>query len=582
MTEHDCPSPDFVGFQRRMARMMFVFMGLLFCGLIGRLLHINTSMAPRLSAIASAQQESQRIIPARRGSILDAHGRLLAGSKLRYSVYADPGLIERPEEVARSLAPVLEIEAGRIENEIRTSGAPRFCWLKRRVDDAQGEAIRRLNLAGIGLRSEFERHWPMKETAAQVLGFVGADGCGLEGLELVHDDHLKGLPGRHSTLRDARRRAIGQGRLSAVEPRDGGHLLLTIDSVIQTMVQTRLRRQIEHHGAKGGIAIVMSPKTGDILALACEPTFDLNRYGHYDKARWRNRAITDPVEPGSTFKPFVLAGAVEGNYVSTTEMIDCHDGLHYFGNRRMHDTSPHGLMTIRDIVVYSSNIGMGIIGTRMGNAALHDIITRFGCGSLTQVDLPGENAGIVLPVERWTSYSTTSVTMGQELAVTPLQLATAFCVLVNRGFLLRPRIVRAKLAVDLTPLETREGPDVVRRVLAEEVAAYLAKEVLTGVVKRGGKELNVSPYTMCGKTGTAQVPYKDRRGYEPEAYLCSFVGAAPAANPQIVTLVMIRKPDPSRGHYGRVVAGPAVRDIVRATLEYLQVPPDATLASSVH
>lgn len=569
--------------QRLVARVILTGMAVLFAGLCLRLIHINTFMAPRLAQIAMAQQESLGEIPARRGSILDARGRVLAGSRIRHSVFADPVMIEHPDEVATALAPILDMDAGEIENEIRSTDTPRFCWLKRKIDDAEADAIRKLRLTGIGLEREFERYWPMGETAAHVLGIVGSDGRGLEGIELQYDAHLRGTPGRRSVLRDARRRPIGRGSTEPVEPRDGGHVVLTIDAVIQEYVQERLAEQVAAFRAESGLAIVLSPRNGDVLAMACHPVFDPNHYLEYDPSVRRNRCITDPSEPGSTFKPFIVVGALEGGWVNKTEKIDCHDGLYFFGSRRMHDTKPHGLMDVRDIVVYSSNIGMGIIGTRMGNDALHEIITRLGFGSLTQIDLRGESEGIVLPVRQWTSYSTTSVTMGQELAVTPIQLANALSALVNNGYLLRPRCVRSVLSGDYAMKESHEDPEVIRRVLPESIARYMREQVLTGVVERGEKELDASPYSMCGKTGTAQIPYKHRRGYEPDAYLSSFIGAAPVCDPEVVVLVMIRKPDRSLGHYGRYVAGPAVRDIVRHTLTYLQVPPDEpSLADVAH
>ncbi len=570
----DSSSGNLSAMQMRRAAWMLALAAVALGAMVFRLIQINTSMAPRLHALAAAQQESGYEVPARRGSILDARGRVLAGSRLRYSVFADPGLIEHPDEVARQLSAILDMPAGKIENEIRISAAPRFCWLKRCVDEAVADAVRALDCPGIGLRGEFERHWPMHTTAAHALGFVGRDGVGLEGLELLHDAHLRGIPGQRSTRRDARRRALGAGSDGFVDPQDGGHLILTIDSVVQTLVEQRLAAQVAEYEAESGVALVMAPRTGDILALACIPTFDVNRFAEYDTAVRRNRVVTDPVEPGSTFKPFVMAGALQRGFVRTDEQIDCHNGLHFFGRRPMHDTKPHGLLDVRGILVYSSNIGMGIIGERMGNPALRDTLVDLGFGAVTQAGLPGESEGILLPLDKWTSYSTTSVPMGQELAVTPLQLATAFCALVNRGVLLRPRIVQAKLAADYTEVTSFAEPEMIRRVLPESLSVYLTRDVLTGVVERGGKELDASPYRMSGKTGTAQVPYENRRGYEPDAYLSSFIGAAPADDPEIVVLVMIRKPNHRLGHYGRVVAGPAVRDIVRATLEYYQVPPD--------
>jgi cell division protein FtsI (penicillin-binding protein 3) len=337
------------------------------------------------------------------------------------------------------------------------------------------------------------------------------------------------------------------------------------------MVENRLAAQVKEFEAESGVTVVMSPKTGDVLAMACYPTFDPNRYADVDKNLLRNRVVTDPVEPGSAFKPFIVCGALEGGYVSTTEHIDCHNGLYYFGGRRMHDTKPHGMLTVREIVVYSSNIGMGQIGIRMGDDPLYEVITRQGFGKATGIGLRGESDGIVLPTNRWNGYSKTSVTMGQELAITPIQAATAFCAIANGGELLKPRIVRAILDSEQHVKQVFEGPQVVRRSIDESVAHYMMREVLPGVVERNEK-VKMKEYSMGGKTGTAQVPRMGSKGYEPNAYLSTFIGAAPVDDPQMVVLTMIRKPKVSKGYYGAVVAGPVVRDVMRSTLQYFQVP----------
>ncbi|HRX84391.1 MAG TPA: penicillin-binding protein 2 [Phycisphaerae bacterium] len=561
--------------QLQLAGIALAGLALALGALVLRLVYIDTALSPKLQAIADSQQESYSTLQARRGSIVDTRGRVMAVSESRSSIFADPGMIEHPDEVARELAPILNMEAGEIENEIRASGTPRFCWLKRRVADAVADAVTALKLPGIGLRSEFERHWPMHETAAQIIGFVGIDGNGLEGAELAYDGLLCGKPGKRSVLRDVRRRALGAGNEELIEPSDGGHLMLTIDSVIQSMAEVRLREQVEKFEAESGVAVVMSPKTGAILALVAVPTYDANDHQDAEKGAKRIRAITDPVEPGSIFKPFVMAGALAGHFVRPNEVFNCYNGVHQFGGRTIHDTHPKGELDVTGIIVHSSNIGMGQIGMRMGNAVLRETLAAFGFGAETQIGLPGESGGIVPPLRRWNSYSTTSVPMGQEIAVTPLQLATAFCALVNHGILLRPRLVRAKLAADYTPIEEFDTPEIIRRVMPAEVADFLRTRALVGVVEEGGEPLDAAPYQMCGKTGTAQVPYRHRRGYEPNAYLSSFMGAAPAEDPELVTLVMVRKPNRAIGYYGRVVAGPVVRDIMRESLLYLEVPAPA-------
>lgn len=575
------PTSDLKGWQVRSARFVFALALLLFVGLAVRLAYINTVMSKKLLDIADAQQRSRMTIDARRGTILDVRGRLLAGSRPLYSVFADPAIIEKKDVVAQQLASILEVDAGMLENEMRHSSSPRFCWLKRLIDDAQADAIRSMDIYGIGMRSEFKRYWPMDETASHVLGFVGTDGHGLGGMELGHDAHLSGKPGYRITLRDARRRAIGGEASRIVAPQDGGHLVLTIDSVIQHIVEKRLVEQVEQYDAESGIAVVMAPRTGDILAMASVPSFDPNRYQEFDASLRRNRVVTDPVEPGSVFKPFIAAVALEQGYVGPRELIDCYNGIHKFDGRLMHDSSPHGEMTVKDIIAYSSNIGMGIIGTRMGDKALYNAVKRFGFGSKTQIGIAGESAGIVPPTRLWSSYSKTSVPMGQELAVTPIQLVTGFSSFFNGGYLLRPRLVRSRLATDFSTEESYLEPDIIRRVVPEDIAEFMVTQALPAVVERHRPELDVAEYPTAGKTGTAQVPDPITKTYGEDAYLSSFIAAAPYHDPQIVVLVMIRKPDYALGHLGYKVAGPAVRDITRSTLQYMQIPPDNRQASAV-
>jgi len=567
---------DFERRQRRAIIAAALFVGLLLAALGGRLVHIHTMLSPKLTAMLEAQQQSRSVIPARRGMIHDARGRVLAGSRLLYGVFADPTRIERLDQAARQVAAILNLEAGEVEDRIRHGSSPRFRWLAHRVAPAEAEAVRQADIPGVGLIDEPVRHYALGPTMAQVLGFVGDDGIGLEGLELACDRFLSGRDGHVWTVRDARRRPIRQSEdldRCGEQPRDGGHVVLTLDAVIQGVLEKHLASQAGQFQAEDGFGVVMDPRTGDVLAMACHPTFDPNNYADFPRQTWRNRVVTDMVEPGSTFKPFVASGALVAGIVALDEKIYCHDGLYVTGRRRLHDASPHGKMTFEEIVSRSSNIGMAIIGQRMGNPAIHEIVRRFGFGQPTGIDFPGEAPGNVLPLSQWTSYSTTSVPMGQEIAVTPLQLITAFCAIINDGVLLRPRLIRAFLSPDGRVLEEFTGPDPARRVLPTEVAGYLSQQVLVKVVNGGtGRRAALAEYQVLGKTGTAQVPYEDRRGYEPDAYLGSFLGAAPAEDPRVAVLVMIKRPNPRLGYYGGVIAAPAVREILAEALAYLQVP----------
>ncbi len=553
-----------------------------FAALLGRLVHINTALAPKLSALVQNQQIGRTALPARRGSILDAAGRLVAGTRTRPSVFADPVLIDDLDETALRLSMVLAVARERIAEILYENEARRFCWISRLIEPQDAVAVRELKLRGIGVRNESQRYYPMGELLAPTLGIVGREGRGLEGIELAYDEHLRGVDGQRVLVYDGRsRRRPIRARTPLSHPeRDGGHIMLTIDGVIQSSVEKNLRAAVESFNAESGVAVVMSPKTGDVLALAQYPSFDANDYGAADVETRRNRVICDAAEPGSTFKSYVACGALIAGVVDPDEEIDCGNGERRFGRRVMHDSSPHGLMTFEGIIAKSSNIGMGVYAERMGNDAIHSIVRAFGFGARLGIRFPGEATGIVLPLSRWTSYSTTSVPIGQEVSATPLQLATAFCAIVNGGELMRPRLVKAILNAESEIVKYYGAPDVVRRVMPRETARYMTEQVLVGVVKNGGgRAAALADWQMLGKTGTAQMPFLDRKGYEPSAYIGSFIGAAPAGDPACVALVMIHRPDTGLGYFGTTVAAPAVRSIMADTLAYFNIPPSSRLAS---
>lgn len=550
--------------------------------LAGRLVHINTSLSSKLANLRQGQYVSKTVLPARRGTIFDSRGRVLAGSRELFGVFADPGLVADVESVSARLATILEMEAGEIEQAVRARASKRFCWIKRRVPAAESEAIRRAGLAGIGLQSEPVRHYPLGSLAGQVLGFVGADGRGLEGLELLHDAWLSGKAGQAWVLRNPRREALTSAvdeRRRDEPARDGGHILLTIDSAIQSFVEQSLSERVEHFEALRGVAVVMDPRNGDVLAMANYPGYGPGDYAQAPAERRRNRVVTDMAEPGSIFKPFVASAALAEGVVRRGEMFNTHNGLYVIGKRLLHDDHPYGYLSFENIVAKSSNIGMAQLGERLGNDALYRSLRRFGFGQRTGIDFLGEAIGSLQPLSKWTSYTTSSVPMGQEIAATPLQLMAAFCAIVNDGVLLKPRLVRAKLSPEGQVREEFTGPNAVRRVLPAEVARYFTETVLVAVVNgtTSARHARVDGYQVLGKTGTAQMAYLDRRGYEPNAYMGSFIGAAPARDPQVAVLMMIERPNPAIGYYGGVMSAPAVSDILTATLAYLRVPKDGEL-----
>ncbi|MCH8964149.1 MAG: penicillin-binding protein 2 [Planctomycetes bacterium] len=327
------------------------------------------------------------------------------------------------------------------------------------------------------------------------------------------------------------------------------------------------------------MGIVMSPRDGDVIAMAGYPTFDPNYHSESPSAHKRNRCLTDPVEPGSCFKPLIMSAALSEGVARLDETVDCGSGVWFFGSRRMRDTHANGKLTFEDVLVKSSNIGMGHIGTRLGNKALYEYVRAYGFGARTGISLPGESAGILAPLRKWSSYSKTSIPIGQELAVTPIQLATAFAALVNGGTLRPPRLVRMVLDSAGKQTTPDHQPRPPRQVVPREVADAVAKQALVRMVNESPHDIKLAKYQVLGKTGTAQVPYRNRRGYEPDAYIGSFLGAAPAHDPVVSVIVMIRKPKRSLGYYGGKVAGPAVREIIQKTLAYWDIPPDRDPAS---
>ena len=543
--------------------------------LAGRLLQLQIVLAPTLLDDVHRQQVGESPLRASRGRILDARGRVLAVSRQMPDVFVDPKLVKDVGAVAAELAARLNLDPLEIEGQIERRRDRRYVVVARQVGEVEAEAVLAMGDRAVGLTDRAVRSYPLGSSMGQVLGFVGRDGMGLEGIELRFDAHLSVRDGKRSTIRDARRRALWRTIGGSVPPKDGGHVVLTIDAEIQRIAESAITEAVETFGAESAVAVVMEPKTGAIRAMACVPLFDPSLAGKTPPDIRRNRIVTDPVEPGSTFKPFILSGALAGGHVDPRETFYCSMGMRRFGRRVLRDSSPHGDMTPAEIVIKSSNIGMGLIGERMGAEALHHTLKAFRFGSATGIEFPGESAGRVYPLGKWDSYSITSIPMGYEVLVTPLQLATALCTIVNDGVMIRPRLIQRLLAADGSPLGAPLSPEVVGRVLPEAVARYVKDKVLLPTVEEGtGWRARVVGYQVLGKTGTAKLIDPETHGYEPGLYLGSFIAAAPASDPRLVVLVMVRRPDSSKAYYGGTVAAPAVRMILTETLAYLAVRPD--------
>jgi cell division protein FtsI (penicillin-binding protein 3) len=552
---------------RRRIILIFLVLLLSLGGVAAKLFFLQIQQRDRLAERATKQYQRRLPILSRRGTIYDRTGRELAVSLKVTSVFGQPAAVEDPAATAKALAPILDQPASDLAARLTTDKP--FVWLQRQLDPAQAEAITDLNLKGIGLFPESRRYYPRQELAAHVLGLVGLDDRGLEGLEHQYDDLLGGQPEFVSAQQDA----LGRVIFRQEEPERRApifDLTLTIDEVLQYITERELQRAVEHSRAKAGTAIVMDPWNGEILALANQPTYDPNNYRIANAAARRNRAVTDAFEPGSVFKVILAAGALEEGVVRPGDRFFGENGAIEVSGVTIRDHEKYGWLTVREILTHSSNVGAIKIGQKLGKSFYYHYISGFGFGSLTGLDLPGETPGLMRRPKGWSALSLSVLSLGQEISVTPVQIATAFAAVANGGNLVRPHVVRGLTAQDAS-LTREVEPVAIRRVISPETARTLL-DILRGVVEEGtGKEAALEEYTVAGKTGTAQKMDPATGRYSHQKIVASFVGAVPAELPRLVILVLIDEPETLR--WGGSIAAPTFREIARDALKYLQVPP---------
>ncbi|MAE61918.1 MAG: hypothetical protein CMJ49_11250 [Planctomycetaceae bacterium] len=532
---------------------------LVILGRVGQLQHRPTE---RVVGRAEAR-DRLAAIPARRGSLLDRRGRVIAASRVGHRLFADPMLIENVGEFPIHVAHAAELDTAAISRALDRRWRTRYVPLAPLLSDEQLAKVRDLNLPGIAWQPRAVRHYPHGPLAGQLIGAVGDEQIGLDGLEYQFNTRLTGQSGSMRVLRDASRRAVWIDGGTYQPPTDGDAVRLSIDMVIQAAVESELAAACEKFKAQRAQCIVMSATDGQILAMANWPSFDPSNLRVTPADRRRNQCVTDPYEPGSVFKPFVFAAALAHGVVRTEDQIDCTDTGVYVSayGRRLHDARPHGQVSSDDVVVVSSNIGMAIIGQRLGALRMYEAVRAFGFGRPTGAKLPGASVGIVNPLAEWNHYSETSVPMGQEIAVTPLQLARGLSAFANDGHIVTPSVF-ANDAAD--PILTRA----VDSATADHLRDVMRRVVTEGTGRRGRSSM----YSIWGKTGTAQIPDRIKGGYQSDQYVASFICGAPFDDPRIVVVVAVHQPDPEIGYYGGTVAAPVARAVVDQTLSYLGVP----------
>jgi cell division protein FtsI/penicillin-binding protein 2 len=534
---------------------------------IGRLIQLQLVQGQRYRARAQRQQERRVEVSGRRGSIVDREGRDLAVSVEVSSVYAIGDEIEDAAAAAAYLSPLVRAPRERIF--ARLSQAKGFVWIARKVEPAVSDQIRARKLPGIHFVAEPKRFYPKGSLAASVLGYVGLDDRGLSGLEYAYEKVISGKPGEIVALTDARRSTYGEAEAAGRPAQEGAALTVSLDSGMQFAAERELESTMRELDAKSGSVVLMDPWNGEILAMASAPGFNPNQYGQYPAETRRNRAIADAYEPGSTFKIVTGATALERGLIRLDEVIETGHGMIRIGRVTIKEDKHHdyGSLTLAGIFEHSSNIGIIRVGLRLGPERLFEGVSAFGIGRPTGVDLPGEAGGIFRPLSRWSSLSNASISMGQEVALTALQLARVAAVVANGGLLVQPRLVTSVRRPDGRVERPAAAPPV--RVLSEETARSL-RTILAGVVERGtGTTAAIPGFSVAGKTGTAQKAGPG--GYQKGRYVPNFVGFVPADNPRVVAVVVVE--EPKGKYYAHDVAAPLFARVVSQALDILRVAP---------
>jgi cell division protein FtsI (penicillin-binding protein 3) len=545
--------------------MFFVFL-LAFGGIIARLFVLQIVEAPAYAKIAANQRERDIEFPAGRGSIFDRGGEPLAISVDLQMIFADPSLVEDVPRTAAKLSPLLDVPVPELEKKLRSYPGNRFEILAHQVLPKTASKVKSLLLPGIAMESEPKRFYPGGRLAGHVLGFVNLDGSVRAGMEAQYESILEGKAGHMTLEQDPSGRPLPQAEFSYQPPTAGRSLFLTIDKELQYFTEQTLAEATQTYHAASGTAIIMRPGTGEILALANVPDYDPNHPGNFEQDALRNRAVTDVYEPGSAFKLVTLAGALESGVVTPKTKYDVPDQFQY-SDRLFHDSHAHPpeRMTVSEIIQQSSNVGTIKIGLDLGGEKLTRFIKKFGFGRETGLDFPGESPGIVLPRAEWSGSTIATIPIGQGIAVTPMQMVTAYAAVANGGVWVEPKLLDATM--DGSGKQEPSSPPSHRRVISEKTARQMV-EILTGVVDEGtGIEAQIPGFKVAGKTGTAQKPGPG--GYD-GGYVGSFVGFAPAEDPAVVVMVVLDNPSPI---WGGASAAPTFKKITEFALRRLGVSP---------
>ena len=560
------PKPARNGVDGRIRLLRFVF--IVFLVLVGGKAVALASSSRHLTDLALAQQTRVIALPAHRGSILDRNGDELAVGKPQQTVYADPHLLKDPKAAADRLCDALQINRRKarraVEDALAAAKAQKkwFAFVARKVDPAYARRAVALGIPGVGSYEEEARTYPLKGTAAQVLGFDGMDNHGLSGIELLYDKDLAGKDGSETVVRDPAGNPLKT--ISQQQPLAGQNVRLTLDSEIQYFAEDVLKKTVRDTGGQSAVAVVMDPRTGEVLAMVNTVKGGFHGFGKDPTGEAdKNRAVTDVYEPGSIFKLITISGALADGTITPTEKFYLPPSIHV-ADREINEAEPRGAVTwaAPQILEYSSNVGAVKIGERMGDAGMYKWVKAYGFGKLTGIQFPGESGGLVAPLDQRSGSSIGNIPMGQGVAVTAIQMASAFSTVADNGWQVKPRLV-AQVGTKVYDTVDRH------RVIPAKVAREVRQMLLLAVQDGTGQKAQIPGYDVAGKTGTAEIPLADGSGYAKGIYTASFVGMVPADHPRLVVLCAVK----GTPEFGGDAAAPAVQQIMQFSLQHLEIAP---------
>ncbi len=556
---------------RKRAVILITIISFCFAVIAVRLIDIMVVDHEKITKRASQQYNRKKTLNSQRGVIWDRRMKEMASNIETDSLYAVPSKIKETRQLSRGLAPLINSTSKKLNMLLLKKKKKEFLWLARKMDINTVRKVKEFRSKSgykeLGLLSEAKRYYPKGQTAAHILGFTNIDNKGISGLELKYNDLLKGKMKRVSIGMDARGNMLSEGIKETVS---GNNILLTIDEGIQYIVEKELAKAIAKTEAKAAVAIMMDPSTGEILAMANKPTYDPNYAGKSMVHARRNRAITDLFEPGSTMKAVLAASAIQNGTVKLDDDFDVSKGYIVVGGKAIHDTHKNEIITFREVIQMSSNVGSVQVGLELGADRYYDSIRKFGFGEKSGIDLPGEVRGILRKTKDWSGTSLAALSIGQEIGVTPLQILRAYATIANNGLLMKPYVVSDVISPS-GEIVKRVRPEIVRRVVSAKTAGKVT-EMLKTVVEEGGTATKayIKGNLVAGKTGTAQVFDNKAGRYSRSKFISSFVGFVPADDPKIALIVVVYEPKGSS--YGGIVAAPVFKNIIEYTFAYLDVP----------